>query len=134
MNNPLGQPPLPPLPPLGELEAHVLGLLWQHGPASAEAVRAQIERPLKESTIRTVLRRLEAKGYVEHELQGRTFIYRAAAPTAAVAERGVRGLATWLYQGSVADLLVGLVNGSRLAPQELQRLGDLVARARRERR
>jgi predicted transcriptional regulator len=122
------------LPPLGALEAQVLRLLWQHGPSSAESVRARLERPLKESTIRTVLRRLEQKGYAEHEVQGRTFIFRAAAPAAEVAERGVRGLAAWLYQGSVAELLVGLVGGSRLAPKELDRLADLIANARRKRR
>lgn len=110
----------------------MLRLLWQDGPASAESVRARLERPLKESTIRTVLRRLEEKGYAKHDIEGRTFIFAAATPAAEVAERSVRGLATWLYEGSVADLLVGLVDGSRLAPQELDRLADLIARARRE--
>lgn len=118
------------LPALGELEAEIMQLVWEHGPATAETVRAQLGRPLKDSTIRTVLRRLEEKGYVEHDVEGRTFLFRAATPTDEVAERGVRGMAEWLYQGSVADLLVGLVDSSRLAPQELERLAERIARAR----
>ena len=54
---------------LGELERAVLELIWEHGVQNAEQVREQLarqNRPLKETTIRTVLRRLEAKGYVEH--------------------------------------------------------------------
>lgn len=122
----------PPLPALGDLEAEVLRLLWQHGPSTAESVRARLGRPLKESTVRTVLRRIEDKGYAKHDVKGRTFIFTAATPADEVAERGVRGLAAWLYKGSVPDLLVGLVDGSRLAPQELDRLAELIARARRD--
>ncbi|MCU0647599.1 MAG: BlaI/MecI/CopY family transcriptional regulator [Gemmatimonadaceae bacterium] len=122
-----------PLPSLGELEAAVLHLLWQHGTSTAEEVRARLERPLKESTVRTVLRRLEEKGYVQHETEGRTFRFFAATPAERVAERGVRGLANWLYQGSVADLLVGFVGSDDLKPAELDRLAELIDRARRKR-
>jgi predicted transcriptional regulator len=107
-------------------------LLWQHGASTAESVRTRLDRPLKESTVRTVLRRLEEKEYVQHETDGRTFIYSAARPAAAVAERGVRGLADWLYDGSMADLLVGLVDNSRLERAELDRLAALIDHARRE--
>lgn len=121
-----------PLPSLGELEAEVLRLLWQHGPSTAEAVRAHLDRPLKESTVRTVLRRLEEKGYAQHEMEGRTFLFSAATPAAEVAERGVRGLADWLYQGSVTELLVGFVGSDRLKPAELDRLAALIDSARRK--
>jgi BlaI family transcriptional regulator, penicillinase repressor len=126
--------PSPPLPPLGELEAEVLRLLWQLGSATAETVRGRLDRPLKESTIRTVLRRLEEKDYVEHDVEGRTYIYRPKTPAADVAARGVRGLADWIYRGSVSDLLVGLVGSARLAPQELEHLFLLIAKAREEQR
>lgn len=107
-------------------------LVWKHGPANAEELRAKLSRPLKESTVRTVLRRLEEKGYVRHEVEGRTFIFSAVTPPAEVAERGVRGIAAWLYRGSVADLLVGVVDSSRLDAQELERLADRIAKAREE--
>jgi BlaI family transcriptional regulator, penicillinase repressor len=121
-----------PLPTLGELEAAVLQLLWQHGTSTAEAVRERLGRPLKESTVRTVLRRLEEKGYVRHETEGRTFLFSAATRADQVAQRGVRGLANWLYQGSVADLLVGFAGADDLTPQELDRLAELIDHARRK--
>ena len=51
---------------LGELEGAIMQLVWSHGSLTAEIARQQLGRPLKESTIRTVLRRLEDKGWVSH--------------------------------------------------------------------
>ncbi|MCU0870518.1 MAG: BlaI/MecI/CopY family transcriptional regulator [Burkholderiales bacterium] len=122
-----------PLPTLGDLETEVLQQLWQHGPSTAELVRERLNRPLKESTVRTVLRRLEEKGYVKHDTEGRTFVFSAATPAAEVAGRGVRELANWLYEGSVADLLVGFVDSQQLPPAELDRLAALIEKARNKR-
>src|ERR1700688_1984129 len=54
------------LPELGDLEREVMHLVWANAPITAEAVRERLSRPLKESTVRTVLRRLEDKGYTTH--------------------------------------------------------------------
>src|SRR5215471_20395081 len=64
------------LPDLGDLERDVMQLVWAKGPITAEAVREQLPRRLKESTVRTVLRRLEEKGYVAHAVEGRTYVYQ----------------------------------------------------------
>ena len=71
--------------PIGDLEHELLTVLWEHGEMTAFAVRQQIARELKDATIRTVLRRLEEKGYVTHSVVNGTFIYRAkeTAETAA---------------------------------------------------
>ena len=61
------------LPELGDLEREVMQLVWANGPVTAEAVREKLSRPLKESTVRTVLRRLEDKGYTTHTVDGRTY-------------------------------------------------------------
>ena len=66
------------LPELGDLEREVMQLVWANGPVTAEAVRERLSRPLKESTVRTVLRRLEDKGYTTHTVDGRTYVYQAA--------------------------------------------------------
>jgi BlaI family transcriptional regulator, penicillinase repressor len=65
---------------LGQVEQMVMDFLWSHGPCSAESCREALRstRPMKESTVRTILRRLEQKGFVRHETEGRTYIYRAA--------------------------------------------------------
>src|ERR1700689_5401085 len=74
---------------LGELEQLVMDYVWASGPCTAEACREALAgvRPMKESTIRTVLRRIGEKGYVTHTVEGRTFIYRAAERRENVARR-----------------------------------------------
>src|SRR5204863_6780000 len=78
--------------PLGDLEHELLTILWKHGEMTATAVRKHVARKLKDPTIRTVLRRLEEKGYVTHSVVSGTFIYRAresAETTAATAVQGI---------------------------------------------
>ena len=77
---------------LGNAEQAVMDHVWSHGPVSAEDVREALRDrwPMKESTVRTVLRRLEEKGYVRHTVDGRTYIYEAAEPPSTVAARAVR--------------------------------------------
>ena len=118
---------------LGELERSILELVWQHKVQNADQVRERLEqsgRPLKESTIRTVLRRLEEKGYLEHTLENRTFLYRPAATRQAVAGRAVQRIVDWFCEGSVEALLVGMVDSKVLDRDELQRLADRIAQSR----
>jgi BlaI family penicillinase repressor len=117
---------------LGELERSVLQLLWQHGMLAAEQVREELylqDRPLKDSTVRTVLRRLEDKGYVTHILDNRTFLYSPAEPAPMVAGRAVKRILEWFCEGSVEQLLVGMVDSSVLDRKELQRLAERIAAA-----
>jgi predicted transcriptional regulator len=117
---------------LGELERSVLQLLWQHGTMSAERVREvldQQDRPLKDSTVRTVLRRLEEKGYLTHTLDSRTFLYSPAEAAPMVAGRAVKRILEWFCEGSVEQLLVGMVDSSVLDRKELQRLAERIAAA-----
>jgi predicted transcriptional regulator len=120
---------------LGELERSVLQMLWQHGTLSAERVREELElqdRPLKDSTVRTVLRRLEEKGYLKHELENRTFLYSPAEPAPIVAGRAVKRILEWFCEGSVEQLLVGMVDSSVLDRKELQRLAERIAAAQND--
>ncbi len=118
---------------LGELERSVLQLLWQHGTLTAERVREELDRqdrPLKDSTVRTVLRRLEEKGYLTHILENRTFVYSPAEPAQKVAGRAVKRILDWFCDGSVEQLLVGMVDSSVLDRDELQRLAERIANSR----
>jgi len=118
---------------LGELERGVLQLLWQHGTLTAERVREELDRqdrPLKDSTVRTVLRRLEEKGYVTHVLDNRTFLYSPAEPAEMVAGRAVKRILDWFCEGSVETLLVGMVDSAVLDGVELKRLADRISSAR----
>ena len=109
---------------LGEVEQAVLEHVWAHGPCSAEACREALAstRPMKESTIRTVLRRLEQKGYVAHEVSGRTFIYRAAELRQNVAVRAVKNIIDRFCGGSAEELVIGMVDNAVLDRKQLERL------------
>jgi predicted transcriptional regulator len=114
---------------LGELERDVLSIVWRAGSVTAERVREQLDRPLKDSTVRTVLRRLEEKGYVAHTIENRTFLYQPAESRQRVAGRAVRRIVDWFCEGSVEELLVGLVDSKVLDRAELHRLADRIAAA-----
>src|SRR3984885_12080457 len=116
---------------LGELERSILSIIWQRAEINAEQVREELGRPLKDSTIRTVLRRLEEKGYLEHSLENRTFVYRPAQTRQRVAGRAVKRIVDWFCEGSVEALLVGMVDSKVLDRAELQRLAERIAVAQK---
>ena len=118
---------------LGDLERDVMQLVWAGGPLTSEAVRERLSRPLKESTVRTVLRRLEDKGFVTHSVQGRTYVFEAAEARREVAARAVRRIADWLCNGSVEEVLIGMVDTDVLDSAQLQRFADKIAKAKQRR-
>jgi BlaI family penicillinase repressor len=116
---------------LGELERSILLVIWRLGSVTAEQVREELDRPLKDSTIRTVLRRLEEKGYLAHSVENRTFLYRPAESRQKVAGRAVKRIVDWFCEGSVEALLVGMVDSKVLDRAQLQRLADRIAAAQK---
>jgi predicted transcriptional regulator len=118
------------LPELGDLERDVMQLVWAHAPITAEIVREKLARRLKESTVRTVLRRLEDKGYVEHVVDGRTYVYHAAQPRGRVAAKAVQRIVDWFCNGSIEEVLVGMVDSAMLDQRQLRMLADKVAKAK----
>jgi predicted transcriptional regulator len=118
---------------LSELEQAVMDTVWANPNSTAEACREALEpaRKLKDSTVRTILRRLEEKGYLTHEVSGRTYVYRASDQPQNVAAQAVRQIIDRLCGGSVEELLVGMVDSEVLNPDELQTLARKIA-ARKE--
>lgn len=123
-----------PVKGLGELEQAVLEALWQIGPATAEACREALaaSHPMKDSTVRTVLRRLEEKGYLAHKVEGRTYVYQTAEPRQSVAARAAKQLADRFCGGSLEQLLVGLVDNDVLDAEELEKLAHKIARRKEQ--
>ena len=122
------------LPDLGDLEREVMQLIWADGSLTAEFVRERLARRLKESTVRTVLRRLEEKGYVNHAVDGRTYVYQATHPRGKVAAKAVQRIVDLFCNGSVEEVLVGMVDSAMLDPRQLRTLADKVAKAKVGRR
>ena len=118
------------LPDLGDLERDVMQLVWAKGPVTAEAVRVQLARRLKESTVRTVLRRLEDKGYVGHTVDGRTYVYHATEPRGRVAAKAVQRVVDWFCNGSIEEVLVGMVDTAMLDRKRLRMLTDRITQTK----
>src|ERR1700723_2713108 len=114
---------------LGEVEQLVMDYVWSHGPSTSEECREGLasSRPMKDSTIRTVLRRLEKKGYLTHETQGRTFIYKASDARQNVAVRAVKGIIDRFCGGSAEQLVLGMVDNAVLDRKQLERLARKIA-------
>lgn len=124
----------PERPRLSPLESAVMQVVWSRKQATADDVRQALQgsRDLKDSTVRTLLRRLEAKGYVDHEVDGRTYIYRPRVEAQNIATQQVRGIIDRFCRGSVENLLVGLVDDNLITPDALRELADQIAEAERQ--
>jgi BlaI family transcriptional regulator, penicillinase repressor len=116
-------------PAISELENTVMAVVWRLGRATADAVRTELKpnRLLRDSTVRTILRRLEEKGYVRHESVGRTYVYSPVDASQIVAADAVRALIDRLCNGSVETLLVGLVDREVVSSEKLQELAKRIA-------
>jgi len=124
-------PARPDKPRLSALENTVMQAVWSRGRITAEETRAALARRqiLKDSTIRTILRRLEEKGYVEHDVEGRTYIYRPRVEPQNVASQQVRGIIDRFCRGSVENLLVGMVDDNLITPDKLRELAEKIEEA-----
>jgi len=103
-------------------------VVWTQGPCSVEAVYDVVSenRDLKETTVRTLLRRLEQKGYLGHKSEGRAYLYTATEAPRSLAARAVRQIIDRFCQGSVEELVSGMVESKALSKDELKRLGEFV--------
>jgi predicted transcriptional regulator len=120
-------------PSVGPLENAVMHILWSRSEATADDVRTALgkARDLKESTVRTLLRRLEQKGYVTHDVEGRTYVYRPKVGPQNVATQAVRGIIDRFCSGSVEALLAGMVDGELITSAKLRDLAERIAAAER---
>jgi predicted transcriptional regulator len=119
--------------PLTELQQAILDRLWSKGPATAEQIREALlpTHRLKDSSVRTLLRRLERRGYVSHRLDGRTFVYEAAMAPKRVAAHSVRQIIDRFWSGSVEQFLTGMVDEKILTQAEIARLARKIGHARK---
>jgi BlaI family transcriptional regulator, penicillinase repressor len=119
--------------PLTPLESDVMRAVWDKGPCPVEAVHQMVsrKRDLKETSVRTILRRLEQKGYLKHQEQGRAYVYRAVEPARSLAARAVRQIVDSFCKGSVEELVSGMVEARVLSNEELEQLEQYVRERRK---
>jgi BlaI family penicillinase repressor len=116
--------------PLTELQQAMLDAIWSAGPSTSDEIRSML-RPtydLKDSTSRTLLKRLEERGFLRHRAEGKVYRYEALVQPRGVAARAVQHIIDRFCAGSVEQFLLGMVDERVLTPQELSRLAAKVKR------
>lgn len=108
-------------------EADVMQVLWDRGPSVVAEVRAHLNDTLAYTTVLTVLRILESKGYVGHTEEGRGHRYFASVEQHTARRNALRHLTDKLFQGSSELLMTHLVTEQRLSPEQIRRLRRLLA-------
>jgi BlaI family penicillinase repressor len=118
----------PTAQPLTGLQRAIVDFISAKGPATADQVREGLlpKHPLKDSSVRTLLRRLEARGIVSHTTEGNVFVYRAEVASKRVAAHAVKRIIDAFWSGSAEQFLAGLVDEKVLSAAEIQRLARKV--------
>ena len=121
---------------LGALESRVMQAVWSLGRGTVREVLDTLggRRRLAYTTILTTLRNLERKGYLRHEVEGRSHVYIPTVQRDAVARSALDDLVDRLFDGSHARLVDALIDEERLSDEELAELRRQIRRAERRRR
>jgi predicted transcriptional regulator len=114
---------------LTDREADVMQVLWDHGPSVVNQVKERLHDELAYTTVLTILRTLEQKGYVKHEEEGRVHRYSAAVKEEAARKSALQHLTGKLFKGSSELLFTHLVADRKLSKDQIQRMRDMLAEA-----
>jgi BlaI family penicillinase repressor len=118
--------------PLTDLQQAILDFIWSKGSATAEEVREGLtpKHLLKDPSVRTLLRRLEARGYLTHKLVGKVFVYRAKVKQRSVAARAVQQIINRFCGGSVDQFLLGMVDEKVMSAEEIRKIARKIGNDR----
>jgi BlaI family transcriptional regulator, penicillinase repressor len=124
----------PPHSALTRRERQIMDVLFRRGRATAADVMDELPGEPSYSTVRTQLRVLEDKGHVRHEEEGLRYVYMPAMARQAARKSALRHLVDTFFDGSAENVVAALLGGegARLSDEELQRISDLVSKARKE--
>jgi predicted transcriptional regulator len=111
---------------LTDRETDIMQVLWEHGPSVVAEVRARLSDELAYTTVLTILRTLESKGYVRHQEEGRVHRYFAAVQRQAARKSALRHLTRKLFDGSSDLLLLHLVSDRKLSTEQIERLRKIL--------
>jgi predicted transcriptional regulator len=113
-----------------------MDILYRLGRATANEIMEQVAGAPSYSTIRTQLRVLETKGHVRHEEQGLRYVYMPTVPRHSARKSALKHLVDTFFDGSRANVVAALLggDGAKVNDEELERIADLVRKARSESR
>ena len=113
-------------------EREIMDILYRRGKATAHEVLEELPDPPSYSAVRALLRILEERGHVRHTQDGQRYIYAPAVARGDARKSALSHLVKTFFAGSVDDAVAALVDRSKLSPEELDRLSDIIDRARKE--
>ena len=113
---------------LADREAELMEVLWDFGPATVAEVRDRVTDELAYTTVLSMLRTLEAKGYVTHDAEGKAHRYSASIDRNAARRSALRAMSEKFFKGSTATLLTHFVSEEKLSDADVARLRALLAR------
>jgi BlaI family transcriptional regulator, penicillinase repressor len=119
---------------LTQRELDIMGVLWELGEGTVTEVRDRVDPDLAYTSISSMIRTLELKGFVSHRRgEGKTHVYFPVIPPEAAGESALGRVLDKIYGGSPIKLLAHLVQQKRLSPKELERMRDLLKKAPKKR-
>ena len=121
---------------LTKRERQIMDVLYRLGRATAAEIVAHVPGAPGNSTVRTQLRVLEAKGHVRHEEQGLRYVYMPTVPRHSARRSALKHLVETFFDGSTAKAVAALLGGeaARVSDAELERIAELVKTARSDSR
>lgn len=119
---------------LSRRERQIMDILYEVGRATAADVMKALPGEPSDSTVRTQLRVLEAKGHVRHEEDGQKYVYLPVVPRRVVRKSALKHVMNTFFDGSAEKVVAALLgpDGNKLSDEELDRIAELVAKARAE--
>lgn len=112
-------------------ELEIMRVLWAHGPAPVQAVVDALADDRAYTTVATLLKILEQKGFAESHKEGRRQVYAAVTPRPAYEERSVRSLVERVFEGDRAALVRTLLDSGDVDAAELDAIRRLLDQAKR---
>ena len=121
---------MPERHPLTELQLAILRIVWDRGEATVQDIWEALhaERGLAQTTVATMLSRLERRGVVTRRAQSRQYHYQAAVTEQEVQHSMVGELTERLFDGDVTALVQHLLSGDAVRPGDIAKIRDMIAR------
>lgn len=119
---------------LSRRERQIMEILYQHGKASASEVRGLMESAPGYSAVRAMLRVLEEKGHVKHQAEGLKYVYVPTVTREKAKRSAVKHVLDTFFNGSPEQIVAALldVSSTRLTRGELDRMAEMIEKAKRE--
>ena len=117
------------MPRMGRVQLRIMQVLWEQGQATAKEITETLNRsgPVAHSTVQTLLRKLEAKGAVAHDVRERTFVFHPCVHEQEMRRSLTHDLIGRVFEGSASGLVAFLVREERLSTEELERIRQIVS-------